>query len=488
IPLTLAIVSALILGCGGHRFAIPQISVVELVRASAHSEHAIELINDSPVLRLRDRLLPLINLKRVLKLDKQSIGNGANESTSDEASSITGNGPGTAAAGAQTIQTVETDPRIVAGLEKENFIVVSQVGSYIFGIIVDQVFDTEEIVVKPVSSILKDIPFYSGNTILGDGSVIMILDPNGIASIAGQEAMAVGASAETAPMQAQETTVLLVFRAGGKERKAVPMALVARLEEVNVESIEIVNGQRVVQYRGHLMPLITFGEDHEWQEKGREAVLVFSDEDRSMGLVVSEIVDIVEDHLKVELGSERDGIIGSAIINNKATDIIDVSHFLTRAYADWFGAGTTGSAALDGQQGAARLSGKRVLVVDDSRFFRNLIVPFLSVAGYEVFTAENGSSALQMLDRGAHFDAIVSDIEMPGMNGFEFAESVKADGRWTDTPLIALSSRAGQDFIERGKRAGFQEYVAKTKRDDLLAVLEVALTTPSDERAAGGAA
>src|SRR5712692_2481946 len=151
IPLTLAIVSALIVECAGEKFAIPQISVVELVRAAANSENRIEQLNRTPVLRLRNRLLPLVSLQSLLKLR-----------SGEE------NGPET---------------RRASG--GETFIVVAQVGTYSFGIIVDRVFDTEEIVVKPVAPILRDIAMFSGNTILGDGSVIMILDPNGIAAASG---------------------------------------------------------------------------------------------------------------------------------------------------------------------------------------------------------------------------------------------------------------------------------------------------------------
>src|SRR5258706_1200471 len=132
----------------GYRFVVPQISVVELVRVSEQSEHRIERINGAPVLRLRARLLPLVSLERLLRLDR--------------------------VAGAET---------------EERFIVVTQVGTYSFGIMVDRVFDTEEIVVKPVAPILRDIEMFSGNTILGDGSVIMILDPNGIAAHSGQMGM-----------------------------------------------------------------------------------------------------------------------------------------------------------------------------------------------------------------------------------------------------------------------------------------------------------
>jgi len=158
IPLTLAIVSALVVESARERFAIPQISVLELVRTSSRSDTKIEMINASPVLRLRDRLLPLVSLRGLFKAEDIDITN----STDDF------------------------------------YIVVTQVGTYTFGIIVDRVFDTEEIVVKPVAPILREIPFYSGNTILGDGSVIMILDPNGIAAAVGQGKMGSERAAEAA--------------------------------------------------------------------------------------------------------------------------------------------------------------------------------------------------------------------------------------------------------------------------------------------------
>src|SRR6202022_2828944 len=149
IPLTLAIVSALIVEAGGDRYAVPQLSVVELVRAQTNSEHRIERIKATPVLRLRNKLLPLIHLKKLLKLD-------------DGADSAPENG----------------------------FIVVTQVGNQTFGIVVDGVFHTEEIVVKPMSTKLRHIGMFSGNTILGDGAVIMIIDPNGIAQGLGTSAAA----------------------------------------------------------------------------------------------------------------------------------------------------------------------------------------------------------------------------------------------------------------------------------------------------------
>jgi len=422
IPLTLAIVSALIVESGGERFAIPQISVLELVRASSNSEHSIERIHDTPVLRLRNRLLPLVTLKKILGLD----------------------------------EAAESD------VDEEAFIVVAQVGTYSFGIIVDRVFDTEEIVVKPVAPILRDLSLFSGNTILGDGSVIMILDPNGIATrtgeitVGGQQGVESKAKSESTD---RETTSMLVFRAGGNEVRAVPLALVARLEEIDVESIEYSNGRPLVQYRGKLMPLVFIDGAYQMKSEGRQPTLVFQDRERTMGLVVDEIVDIVDDVLNVELTADRDGLVGSAVVDGKATDLIDAGYYLELAFSDWFG-----KEEATGEK-------KKVLLVDDSPFFRNLLTPMLSVSGFKVTSVESAEQAIELKNNGATFDAIISDIEMPGMNGFEFAESLQNDEAWGEVPIIALSSHTSEEDFERGRRAGFSDYVAKFDRDALVSTL-----------------
>ncbi len=429
IPLTLAIVSALIVECCEERFAIPQLSVVELVRASANSEHTIERINETPVLRLRNRLLPLIHLRDLLKLD------------------TSGGVIGT-----------------------EHFIVVAQVGTYSFGIIVDRVFDTEEIVVKPVAPILRNISLFSGNTILGDGSVVMILDPNGIASETGEIAVSEGVVDDDPDQKAiygEEQVAMLVFHSGDKSPKAVPLALVARLEEVELESVEYSSGQAVVQYRGQLMPLIGMSDDVKADGEGRQQVVVFADRDRHMGLVVDEIVDIVEDRLDIELAGNRDGFIGSAVIGGKATDIIDTGYYLTRAFPDWF------DSEISAAEGNGK--GKRVLLIDDSPFFRNLLGPLLSAAGYNVTSVDGAEAALIRCEAGEDYDVIISDIEMPGMDGYAFAEEV-ARNRWSQTPLVALSSHATPTDIARGREVGFTDYVAKFDRNALLNSLHDTLT------------
>jgi two-component system, chemotaxis family, sensor kinase CheA len=431
IPLTLAIVSALIVEASKERFAIPQISVVELVRArrdgtAADGESLIERINDTPVLRLRNRLLPLVSLTELLELGAGQID-------------------GTAA-----------------------HIVVAQVGQHLMGIIVDRVFDTEEIVVKPVAPILRNVTMFSGNTILGDGSVIMILDPNGIARGTG-----VGAGSESRLMQSAlvetqssvDKTAMLLFRAGGSPRMGVPLGLVARLEDIPRESIELSCGSPVTQYRGKLMPLIAIdgsvGQDHPTQP-----LLVFADGERIMGLMVDEIIDVVEDKLEIELARTRAGLLGSAVIGGQATDVLDTGYWLTQAWEDWF-RNVPGQGAAVGQ--------KHVLMVDDSDFFRQLMVPTLSVAGFRITAVGSAAEALRLRDAGTQFDAIISDIEMPGMDGLAFARAVRAGGPWADVPLIALTAHADEQHVEAGRDAGFTDYVAKFEREAVVASLRASL-------------
>ncbi|WP_374377244.1 chemotaxis protein CheW [Dongia sp.] len=431
IPLTLAIVSALVVECAAERFAIPQISVVELVRASPTGELKVERINDTPVLRLRNKLLPLVSLREKLRLEAET------DRSSDD-----------------------------------TFIVVTQVGTYQFGIMVDRVFDTEEIVVKPVAPILRHIEVFSGNTILGDGSVIMILDPNGIAATSGQISMADAEQAEKQALRSRahgdEAVPLLLFRAGQGAPKAVPLALVARLEEIERNAIERSNDRLVVQYRGQLMPLIPLeGYPDVTGTEGRQPVLVFSDREHSMGLMVDEIVDIVEAKLNVDLAAETPGRIGSAIIAGQATDIIDTGFFLSQAFADWFGSR---------REDAVGAKARRVLMVDDSAFFRNLLAPQLSAAGFSVTAVDSGDKALEMAEAGEEFDLIISDIEMPGMDGFAFCEAVKKSGHWQTTPIIALSSHASPKELAKGRTVGFDDYVAKYDREGLVHILNEALS------------
>ncbi len=426
IPLTLAIVPALIVEAMGERFALPQSSVVELVRVQPNSFHQVKRLKDAPVLCLREKLLPIVPLAQLL-----GIADEGKEQKFDDA-----------------------------------LIVVLQVGNQLFGVVVDAVSHTEEIVVKPMASVLRQLPMVSGSTILGDGRVIMIVDPVGLAKVAASPDETLGSdlhnTAAAATAAQGQTTPLLLIRAGSDELKAVPLSLVTRLEELEATKLEHVNGHPVIQYRGALIPIVYVNEKVKRAANGTQPMLIFSDEGKTMGLVVDEIVDVVDAHLDMQLSSDAENLLGAAIIDGQAAEILDVGHYIDQAFGSWF----------------KRLSGTRdkpggkLLVVDDSAFYRNLIEPVLKGNGFEVTACGSAREALDRLGGETRFDIIVSDVEMPGMDGFQFAQAVRGDPQIRNVPIIALASEGAYDLVERGRAAGFTDYIAKSDRAGLIAALK----------------
>jgi two-component system chemotaxis sensor kinase CheA len=300
IPLTLAIVPALIVQSAGKRFAVPQVSLVELVRLEENATNRIENVHGAPVYRLRGQLLPLAFLDKELGLQN---ADGANSSTSS----------------AFNIIVLQADDRQ-------------------FGLVVDEITDTEEIVVKPLGKQLKGLSVYSGATIMGDGRVALILDVPGLARHA--QVVAEGRESERDRKDAtrHEEAVsgrqaLLLVQNGSDVRMAIPLALVARLEEFPQTSIEHTGGQEVMQYRGQIMPLLRLRRILEGASPltggepggdGPMQVVVYSEAGRSVGLVVDHIVDIVEEKLTVENPARRPGVLGSSVIQQRVTDLLDV--------------------------------------------------------------------------------------------------------------------------------------------------------------------
>jgi two-component system, chemotaxis family, sensor kinase CheA len=425
IPLTLAIVSALIVSAHEQRFAIPQIAVMELVRIRAGSEHSIERINGTPILRLRDRLLPIVPLTKVLQLEGKS-----------------------------------------ADAVDEGFVVVTQIGRQRFGILVDGVFHTEEIVVKPMSSKLRNIQLFSGNTILGDGAVVLIIDPNGLARTVGSGAannqLSQDDSGEDDLSNQNETVTLLAFRAGAETVKAVPLSLVTRLEEIDASKIEWVGGRPLFQYRGRLMPLVPADPSMTIKAEGAQSLVVFSDGDRTMGLAVDEIVDIIDDVLDIELANDRSDLVGSAVIRGRATEIVNVAHFLPLAHEDW---------TLSGGKARNPSGSCTVLLVDDSSFFRDMLSPVIKAAGYRVITANSVDAAMNIISAGTRIDAVVTDVDMPGKDGFQLAEQIRSNRTLSSIPVIALGSILSPETLERARKLGITDFVAKFDRSGLIAAL-----------------
>jgi two-component system chemotaxis sensor kinase CheA len=289
----------------GERFAIPQVSLLELVRLEAEEARTgIEMLYGAPVHRLRGQLLPLAYLNRELKLES---------ATAEAAARATGDG-------------------VVN-------IVILQADGRQFGIVVDEINDTEEIVVKPLGKQLKGITCFAGATIMGDGKVALILDVLGLAQqahvIAEVHDRSVGGKSKAAEREDQRQTLLL-FDAGRNSRMAIPLSMVARLEEFPLAEVERSGNQEVVQYRGQILPLVRIAKYLPNDGTTPAAadpmqVVVYSERGRSIGLVVGRINDIVHEALTVRRQANRDGILGSVVVQDKVTDLLDVTGIVRAA-------------------------------------------------------------------------------------------------------------------------------------------------------------
>jgi two-component system chemotaxis sensor kinase CheA len=299
IPLTLAIVPALIVSGSGGRFAIPQSSLVELVRIPGQNPRAeLEEVEGAFFHRLRGNLLPLVFLNDQLKT-----------------------------------MNIEEIFRRYQSEERSFNIVVVKAEEQQFGLVVDEVHDTEEIVVKPLGKQLKNLAVYAGATIMGDGRVALILDMPGLArkaDVLGKEALQKKEETKKAAAEQSEGSKqsLLLATLGDGYRVGIPLDLVKRLEEFSEDKIERASGAQVVQYRGGIMPLICLDKmiaSRQSHKSGHCQVVVFSQDGRNVGLIVDEILDIVEENVVVQQGSSRKGILGSAVIQKKVTDLLDIA-------------------------------------------------------------------------------------------------------------------------------------------------------------------
>jgi two-component system chemotaxis sensor kinase CheA len=289
LPLTLAIISSLIVSSHDELFAFPQASVLELIRLSGDQTTRFDVLHNVRLFRLREELIPIVDLAGELALSDREV-------------------------------------------EDASTLVICQAGTARFGIVVDDVVDTQEIVVKPVGRLIRAVGCYAGCTILGDGRVIMIVDPAALATRAGiQSAPLTATTAVAQEKTATPTDSLLLFGTGSSSVQAVPLSLVARLEEISSEQIEYPGGNPVVQYRGFLLPLVPVNPSVTFTSGTSNSVIVFNEGSSSFGIAVSEIRDIVDDIVNLELDAARPGVLGTAVIAGAATEVLDVSYYMRRA-------------------------------------------------------------------------------------------------------------------------------------------------------------
>ena len=310
IPLTLAIIPALVVTSGGDRYAIPQVNLLELVRLdSEQARSGIETIQGARVYRLRGNLLPIVYLHEELDVDI--------EPNDDDAINI----------------------------------VVLQADDRQFGLVVEGVSDTEEIVVKPLGHQLKGLSAFAGATIMGDGRVALILDVLGIA----QQARVVDEvrdrglvdAVDSADESKADRQELLLAEIGDGSRLAIPLRAVDRLEELSTAQLERAGGTPAVQYRDRILPLVSIAgtlgfsgaTPLESEQERLLQVVVHSVGDRSVGLVVERILDIVEEVVRIQRPSSTTGVLGSAVIQSRVTEVLDVEAFVRQAEPTLFVSG-----------------------------------------------------------------------------------------------------------------------------------------------------
>ncbi|MCP3924426.1 MAG: hybrid sensor histidine kinase/response regulator [Desulfobacterales bacterium] len=481
LPLTLAIIPSQLISIGKERFAIPQVNLDELLRIPAAQVHKrIERVGDAEVVRLRGALLPLLNLADVLDIDKIFVDPVTNEekidrrSISDRRSKILDSG------GDETEESIEKNEEYENLREGEdrryraasaiNIAVVSA-GTFKYGLIVDKLHDSEEIVVKPLGRHLNDCKGYAGATIMGDGKVALILDVASLAKMADLMALDTqqieAARKKEVKDTGQDRASLLLFRNGEHEQLAAPLNLVERIERIQSTDIEIVGGKRVIQYRGGSLPLYEMSEVANVEkipDKDQLEVIVFQVANKEIGLIVVPPVDAVEIELEIDDSTLRqDGVMGSLIVNEKTTMLIDIFEMMKVLNPDWF---------IEEQTGLKKeiiASEKKILFAEDSAFFRTQVSGFIEEEGYDVVSAEDGLEAWNLLNEiSDDIMMVLTDLEMPNMDGFELTAKIRGDEKFSHLPVIALTSLAGEGDIAKGRTVGIDEYLIKLDKEKLL--------------------
>jgi two-component system, chemotaxis family, sensor kinase CheA len=436
IPLTLAIIPALVVHSCKEKFAIPQVNLVELVRVgSEEAESLIEKVGDAEFYRLRGEILPLIRLEEALNLKRKK---------GDTSYGI-------------------------------NIVVLMGIGRQ-FGLIVDGIVDTEEIVVKPLSKHMKNIHFFAGATILGDGRVALILD---VVNLATSVKLKAEQAEEFSHIEAAEVEEikgelqsLLLFNISESEQFAVPLALVSRLEKVSIKDIEVAGGKEVIRYRGASMPIIRLDNflgisSPPYQEEA--FIIVFELNNQNIGFYVSRIIDTVEVNIAVDKETfDRNGLLGSSIIQSKVTLLLDVYAIIEMFDPTWF------SRKRKSSLKERKNRSSKILLVDDSQFWRAMEQSYLEAQGFTVIVAENGEEGLTKLLSG-HFDLVIVDLDMPVMDGFELTRKIRANDKIKNYPVMAVTALTDDEDKKKAYDAGVDNYVLKLDKGLMLESVEILL-------------
>ncbi len=485
LPLTLAIIPCQIIMTGDERYAIPQVNLEELLRIPANQvKERIERVGDAEVVRLRGNLLPLIRLADVIGIERTYYDETDQTHKPDRRQMISdrrsAEHPTFNTDDVERSENNHSDNRSItdrrySAASALNIVVVST-GAMKYGLIVDKLQDSEEIVIKPLGIHLQQCKGYAGATIMGDGRIALILDVANIARMANLTSLD-GSDRATEVAIAQEESIksmkdkqsLLIFRSSEEEQFAVPLNQVERIEKIKRSDIEELGGKRVMQYREGSLSLLTIDDvamvqglaDHD-----DLLVIVFNIKNRPVGLLAIGPIDAIEILIEVDdVTLRQPGIMGSAIIDKQTTMLVDVFEIVQTIFPEWFEDDPVYDAETDNH-----VTPPTILVAEDSNFFRNQVKGYLTESGYDVIEAEDGQIAWDLLNEHAEtITLILTDIEMPKLDGFELTKKIKNSPRFSSYPVIALTTLAGEEDVAKGKAVGIDEYHIKLDKERLMA-------------------
>jgi len=447
LPLTLAIIPCLIIVSKNERFAIPQVNMDEMVRLYSATDQFLESSGDQEVYRLRDRLLPLVRLNELLK---------------------------------HPIRYTNHDRAEITKLYKKNrnssssvLFAVVKTGSRRFGLIIDKMIGTEEIVVNPLPNTIKHLQIYQGTTIMGDGEVAMVLDVDGISRHVGVEFNRCAEdnnSLVVKKTQSNNIQRILTFEYGPKEQFAIPLILVRRLTQIQSEQIEKVgNGDDLefVLIEGEpvfIVRLDRLMNVSRCLDQSRYYMCLFRNSGTPFGILFSKLNGVVEMPEMIQKENYNlSCVFGCAVIKDRLTLLLDIYELLKTGEKNWFTSGAIPEKITE--------RSTNILLAEDTLFFRQLIQKFLESSGYQVYSAENGMEALAILEKKP-VDLIISDIEMPIMDGWKFIQTVRNNKHYKHIPAMALTALNSKESVEKSMQMGFNAHEVKIDKDRMLACVD----------------
>jgi two-component system, chemotaxis family, sensor kinase CheA len=454
LPLTLAILPALISTVENQRFAIPQVNVVEVVWLYGDEVYqSVRMIDGKEIYWLREKMLPLLRLSKVLKIKRSYRDPLTGESKPERRIEAPDR--------RQMGDSVRNEKRRGArdrrtSIENSLYIIVLRIGGDRFGLCVDRIVDTEEIVVKPLHDRLRTCPVYAGVTVLGDGVTALILDVPELARTGGVRFETIEAPMVKARTSVDERQKMLLFTIGKNEHFAIPLSLLMRVDEIHAGEIKTGGGREYILFRNSVIPLVRIERAISGitADYGTQYVYAIIPKiGRPIGIAAAEIIDIVEIDGIVESASiDTKAIIGTQLIGGQVTSILDICALIETQEPGWF--------APESRNGKTM---KKVVMAEDSAFFCALIGSYLHSIGIDVLVAKNGKEALELLSRNvASIDAVLSDIEMPVLDGFDLARQMKSTKALAGIPLLGISATEDASIRFRALDAGFDEFMTKS--------------------------